>query len=73
MRLRVPDELTDGREVVYTSIMVRRLDLPEHRLAGASFPVLILPERTECGLIAPWEWWSPALVAEWRASVPPAT
>jgi hypothetical protein len=66
MALRVPPRLAGGREVIYTSVMIRRWDLPERRLSAGSFPVLILPERTPCVLVAPWEWWSPALIAAWR-------
>jgi hypothetical protein len=69
MRRAVPRRLTEGREVIFTSIMVRRKDLPDGFLADGMFPVLVLPKATEAALIVPWEWWSPALVAVWRAGL----
>ena len=66
MRLAVPKRLAGGREVTYTSIVVRRIDLPDGYLVDAMFPLLVLPEETARALIVPWEWWSLAMVAMWR-------
>ena len=74
VRLAVPTRLTGGREVIYTSIMVRRIGLLDGYLADAMFPLLVLPAETPSTLIVPWEWWSPAMVAMWqmpRSQPPP--
>ena len=47
MYLPIPESLTGGRRVIYTSIMVHRHHLPTNFLSSSLFPLLVAPQQTD--------------------------
>ncbi|MCM8531565.1 MAG: suppressor of fused domain protein [Lentisphaeraceae bacterium] len=65
MKLKIPHELTGGRDVFYTSIMVHRNQLPVPFLAASAFPLLVHKNRTHSTMILPSKYWSNDMVGYW--------
>jgi hypothetical protein len=63
-RVTVPDQLSGGLDLTYTTIMVHRRHLPEGRLAVPYFPLLIHPE-SRAAMILPARYWPDDFLAEW--------
>ncbi len=65
-QLMLPVQLTGGRRVVYTSIMVCRRHIPGGYLASNLLPLLICPAKTPWAMILPQAFWSPQWIAFWQ-------
>jgi hypothetical protein len=65
-RVTVPDSLTDGMDVTYTTIMIHRKHLPFGYLTGVYFPVLIHSE-SRAAMILPARYWPHWIIADWTA------
>jgi hypothetical protein len=63
-RVTVPDRLSDGLDLTYTTIMVHRKHLPDGRLVAPYFPLLIHPE-SRAAMILPARYWPDDFVEEW--------
>jgi hypothetical protein len=63
-RVTVPDALSGGLDLTYTTIMVHRRHLPEGRLAVPYFPLVIHPE-SRAALILPARYWPDDFLEEW--------
>ncbi|HEX8188941.1 MAG TPA: hypothetical protein VF586_11355 [Pyrinomonadaceae bacterium] len=63
-RVTVPERLSGGLDLTYTTIMVHRRHLPEGRLAAPYFPLLIHPE-SRASMILPARYWPDDFLAEW--------
>ena len=63
-RVTVPEKLSDGLDLTYTTIMVHRRHLPEGRLAVPYFPLLIHPE-SRAAMILPARYWPDDFLEEW--------
>jgi hypothetical protein len=66
-RVTVPDKLSDGLDVTYTTIMVHRKHLPEGYLANVFFPLLVHTE-SRAAMILPARYWSAELLSDWGVS-----
>lgn len=62
---KLPEKITDGRKVYYSTIVVHRKHLPTKYLKTGWFPVLVQPETTEACMILPSKYWAPNLVKSW--------
>ena len=58
----VPGALTDGRAVLYTTLMIHRGRLPTGLLSAPLFPVVVAPRRSQAATVLPLDFWDPALV-----------
>lgn len=65
MKLKIPHELTGGRDVFYTSIMVHRNQLPFPFLATSAFPLLVHESKTKSTMILPVKYWSDDMIGYW--------
>lgn len=63
--VKLPEKLTNGRKVYYSTIIIHRKHLPVKYLKTRWFPVLIHPETTEACMILPSKYWAPNLVEYW--------
>ena len=63
-RVTVPEKLSGGLDLTYTTIMVHRRHLPEGRLAVPYFPLLIHPE-SRASMILPARYWPDDFLDEW--------
>lgn len=54
---KIPEKLTKGKEVFYTSFMVHREHLPNKCIDFRLFPAVVLPEKTEGTMILPSRYW----------------
>ncbi|MCL2677524.1 MAG: hypothetical protein FWE85_00540 [Clostridiales bacterium] len=59
--IKLPDSITKGREVYFTTIMAVRKHLPKKRLSGSRFPILADPQRLKTSMILPKRYWTKAL------------
>ncbi len=61
----LPQELTDGRKVYITSIMIARKLLPQYRLCGENtlVPVIAAPEKSTSVFIVDCKYWTDNIVA----------
>ena len=65
MKISVPESLTDGRKVYYTSIMVHRKQLPVPFLVCSAFPLIVAPKHTTATMILPSQYWSEEMEEYW--------
>jgi hypothetical protein len=63
-RVTVPEKLSGGLDLTYTTIMVHRRHLPEGHLAVPYFPLLIHPE-SRAAMILPARYWPDDFIDEW--------
>lgn len=56
---KVPEKITFGKSVYFTSFMVARNHLPNGYIDFEYFPVIIYPEKTEASIILPSKYWIP--------------
>lgn len=63
-RVTVPERLSGGLDLTYTTIMVHRRHLPAGRLAAPYFPLVIHPE-SRAALILPARYWPDDFLEEW--------
>jgi hypothetical protein len=63
-RVTVPESLSGGLDLTYTTIMVHRKHLPDGRLVAPYFPLLIHPE-SRAAMILPARYWPDEFVEEW--------
>ena len=63
-RVTVPDGLSGGLDLTYTTIMVHRRHLPEGRLVAPYFPLLIHPE-SRAAMILPARYWPDEFMDGW--------
>ncbi|MHC1682928.1 MAG: hypothetical protein AB6733_08270 [Clostridiaceae bacterium] len=54
---KVPEKITFGKKVYFTTFMVHRKHLPNGYIDFGSFPALICPEKTEASIILPSRYW----------------
>lgn len=54
----IPDKLTYGKKVFFTTFMVHREHLPNGYIDFDYFPALICPEKTEASIILPAKYWA---------------
>jgi hypothetical protein len=66
-KLPVPVDLTGGREVFLTTIMVCRAHLPGRHLAASLFPLLATREQTKAAMILSSRYWPAELLDCWEA------
>lgn len=66
MRLPLPEALTDGRQVIFTTCFIHPPHLPDGYLAHGFFPLLVCPKRTEAVMVLPSRYWPKALRQAWR-------
>ena len=64
--IRLPDSITKGREVYFTTIMVLRKHIPKKRLVGLIFPILADPEQFKTSIILPKHYWAKDLCRNWK-------
>lgn len=57
MNVKLPYELTDGRDVYYTTIMVHRNHIPDGYIKYNEIPVLANPDKTDVVIILPKHYW----------------
>lgn len=53
----VPRQLTGGRDIVFSTVMIHRKHLPFGYLSCSMFPLIINPEETPWTMILPGEYW----------------
>ena len=53
----VPEQLTGGRDVLLSCLMIHRKHLPSGYLSCSMFPLIINPEETPWTMILPGEYW----------------
>jgi hypothetical protein len=63
-RVSVPDSLSEGLDVTYTTIMVHRKHLPFGYITNFYFPLLIHQE-SRAAMILPARYWPDELISEW--------
>jgi hypothetical protein len=63
-RVTVPDRLSGGLDLTYTTIMVHRKHLPDGRLVAPYFPLLIHAE-SRAAMILPARYWPDEFVEGW--------
>jgi hypothetical protein len=63
-RVSVPDSLSHGLDVTYTTIMVHRKHLPFGYLSCGYFPILIHQE-SRAAMILPARYWPEELITDW--------
>ena len=68
LKLKIPEELTEGVECFYTSILVHRNHLPNNVLSMGVFHLLVNPEETEATMILPFKYWPKSLINLWCAA-----
>ncbi|KNY26179.1 tetratricopeptide repeat protein [Pseudobacteroides cellulosolvens] len=56
---KVPEKITFGKSVYFTSFIVVRNHLPNGYIDFEYFPVIIYPEKTEASIILPSKYWIP--------------
>jgi hypothetical protein len=67
MKLQVPEDITDGRRVYFTTALIHPPHLPEGYLAQGFFPLVICPDKTEAVMILPARFWSKEFREAWAA------
>jgi len=67
LKLKIPEELTEGVDCFYTSILVHRNHLTNKVLSMKVFPLLVNPEETKATMILPFKYWSKSLINLWCA------
>jgi hypothetical protein len=65
MRLDLPESITDGRRVYFTTTLIHPQHLPEGYLANGFFPLVICPEKTEAVMILPARFWPKEFREAW--------
>ncbi len=65
LRMPLPLQLTDGREVFLGASMFHRKRLPGGFLCASLFPMVIAPESTEVNMVLPLRYWSKILIEVW--------
>ena len=63
-RITVPESLSGGLDLTYTTIMVHRKHLPDGRLVAPYFPLLIHAE-SRAAMILPARYWPDDFLEEW--------
>ncbi len=63
--LPIPESLTGGKVVYYTTIMVHRKHLPVNWLVSSWLPLLVHPTKTKAAIILPANYWEPDLKKFW--------
>jgi hypothetical protein len=63
-RITVPESLSGGLDLTYTTIMVHRKHLPDGRLVAPYFPLLIHPE-SRAAMILPARYWPDDFLEGW--------
>lgn len=54
---RLPRDVTEGKAVYFTTVLVERSHLPKKKLTGSLLPLLILMEEQPDAMILPWWYW----------------
>lgn len=62
----LPNSITYGKKVYYTSLMVHRKLLPSRYLKSNWFPLLICPSETKASSIVPFYCWDRKLALMWE-------
>lgn len=63
-RVTVPESISGGLDLTFTTIMIHRKHLPDGRLAAPYFPLLIHPE-SRAAMILPARYWPDEFMEEW--------
>ncbi len=53
----VPDRFAQGREIIFSTLMVHRKHLPGGYLSGSILPLIVNPDETTAVMILPAEYW----------------
>ena len=62
----LPQDISNGRKVYFTTIMVHRKLLPSNYLKSNWFPLLICPSKTKASIILPYYCWDSDLAVMWE-------
>lgn len=65
LNVPLPDVMTGGRRVLFTTTLVHRRRLPTGYLADAALPIVIAPDMTPWNMLLPLRYWSPGLHGLW--------
>jgi hypothetical protein len=65
LRLPVPEEMCDGREVYLTTFLIQPSHLPDGYLTQGFFPFLISLQTTDAVMVLPARYWPTELVQLW--------
>lgn len=66
LNIKLPYEITERRDVYYTTIMVQRSHIPGRYLKQNYFPLLIAPDKTKASIILPKHYWSKDMIERWN-------
>lgn len=64
--VKLPYEITKGRDVYYTTIMVHRNHIPGRYIKESYFPLLIAQNKTKASIILPKHYWSEDMLRRWE-------
>jgi len=67
MRNHIPMQISHGRDVFTTCVMVHRRHIPNRMLSQTLLPLIILPEQTKATIILPSRYWSNPLLRAWES------
>lgn len=67
LNVKLPDEITNGRAVYYTSIVVHRKHIPDRYLKHRYVPLLVAPNKTKASIILPKHYWSEEMLDVWNS------
>ncbi|MCK9480118.1 MAG: hypothetical protein M0R40_11600 [Firmicutes bacterium] len=56
--VKVPTEITDGREVFITTLIIHRHHLPKRKLVSGLFPIIALPDKVNACMVLPKRFWT---------------
>jgi hypothetical protein len=63
----LPHQITQGRRVYFSVILVFRKHLPSGILMASRFPILIAPEHTPATMVLPCQFWDDEYCTNWKA------
>jgi hypothetical protein len=62
----LPHEMTDGRDVYFTIILVERKHLPTGKLSRGDIPLLAAVGKVKSSMMLPYYLWSDSLIESWK-------
>lgn len=64
-RVSYPHRMTHGLSVYLAGTLFHPAQIPEGRIAGSLFPLLVSPTKTDANLLLPQAFWPRSLVEQW--------